>query len=172
MSDRILTQNKITSIPVSTTRYSLASFVLPILALLLAGCSGQMVSLYETEYSHPVEYDLSKERIREAIFEGSKTAGWVAEDENSSRILATYQIRIHTVNVSIYYSETYYRTLFRSSIAMKMYCSEREKQNNRHIVSGIRYCPGDRPPTYINANYKLWIDELVAAIDAALATKQ
>ena len=139
--------------------------------LIIAGCSGSMVSLWETELNHPVQDTNSREQVRESILEGAKNAGWETADLSDTTILATYQIKIHTVHVSIYYSEKYYRPKYKSSIAMKMYCTEWEKNKRKYLVSGIKNCPGDRPPYYINANYKIWIDSLVAAIENSLSTK-
>ena len=152
-------------------KYSSRFLILLCGVLLVAGCSGRMVSLWETEYPHPIQDTISKEQVRESIFEGASNAGWVAKDQGNSTILATYQIRIHTVHVNIYYSDEYYfyRIKYESSIAMKMRCSKKDKG---YIVSGNKYCPGSRLPYSINANYKIWIDSLIAAIESSLATKQ
>ena len=137
--------------------------------LIIAGCSGRMVELSETDYLHFIDGTINKEQVRDSILEGAKYAGWEAKDQGNSTILAIYQIRIHTVHVNIYYSDQLYRTSYKTSIAMKMNCSAGEKGKGKYIVSGIENCPGDRPPHYINANYKTWIDSLVAAIEISLA---
>jgi hypothetical protein len=136
--------------------------------LLIAGCSGSMVALHEVNNNHIIDKSLTKDQVKESILEGAKNAGWVAEVQGSSSILATYQIKIHTVQVNIGYSEFYYAPYFKSSIAMKMKCASTDK---RHIVSGYKSCPGNFPPYAINANYKNWIDQLNAAIQNSLASK-
>jgi len=137
-------------------------------AVLITGCSGSMVPLHEVDNNNIIDKSLTKDQVKDSILEGAKNAGWVAEVQGSSSILATYQIRIHTVQVNIGYSEFYYAPYFKSSIAMKMKCASTDKG---HIVSGYKSCPGNSPPYAINANYKIWIDQLNAAIQNSLASK-
>ena len=139
--------------------------------LFIAGCSGSMVGLYETNGPHFIGGTLNEEQVRESILEGAKNAGWKAEYHGNTTILATYQIRIHTVQVSIDYSDQVYIAQYKSSIAMKMYCTDWDRDNRKHIVSGIENCPNARRPVSINANYKIWIDALVAEIQKSLSTK-
>lgn len=139
--------------------------------LLVSGCAVKMVSMSETERTRTIPEGASKEKVRQAIIEGVENAGWSARDQGISRILANYQVRIHTVQVSIYYSGQYYRIQYQSSTAMKMYCSASDKKYRRAIVSGSRNCPGDRPPYFIHANYGNWIDGLAASIDRSLETR-
>lgn len=153
-------------------RYLSRKMLLLYAVLFVGGCSGSMISLYETEFTHLVDNQRTGEQVKEAIYEGAIKAGWVPEEQGLSRILATYHVKIHTVKVSIYYSGGIYRISYVSSIAMKMYCSQRDKDQHKYIVTGYESCPGDRPPHFINANYKTWIDNLTAAIDNSLANIQ
>jgi len=139
--------------------------------LIIAGCSGRMVELSETENLHFIQGEISKEQVRESILEGAKFAGWETKVEVDSEILASYHIRIHSVYVRIYYTELAYRISYETSIAMKMNCSAREKDKGKYIVSGEKICPENLAPHRINANYKTWIDSLVATIEISLSTK-
>ena len=135
---------------------------------LTTGCSGGLIALHDVSEVYQIDKSLSEDQIKESILEGAANAGWKVEDLGFYTIRATYQIRIHTVHVNIAYSDSYFRPYYESSIAMKIRCSRKDKG---YIVSGKKNCPGYRLPYSINANYKIWIDSLVAAIESSLATK-
>ena len=136
---------------------------------LTASCSGGLVALHDVNNVRQIDKPLSEDQVKESILEGAANAGWQVEDLGFHTIRATYQIRIHTVHVEIGYSDSFFRPYYKSSIAMKMRCSKRDKG---YIVSGNKNCPGDQLPYSINANYKIWIDSLVASIESSLATKK
>jgi len=138
-----------------------------IATLFVTGCSG-MIRLSETEQSHPIPEGISEEQLKSSIMEGAYIAGWTATDSNSISILATYQERIHTVNVGVYFSTTDYRVLYDSSKNMKVYCTEKDKSKNKISLTGRDICPGNLAPLYIRSTYKSWIENLVRYIDAAL----
>ena len=152
-------------------RLSSRLIILVYVVLLVSGCTGGMIKISETEQPHPIPDGISEEKLKASILEGAKNADWVAEDQGFISILATYQIRIHTVRVGIYYSDKSYRTLFESSDTMKVYCTERDRRNRKHVLSGKAICPSNLVPLYINKNYKVWVDRLVASIDRSLAVK-
>ena len=140
-----------------------------VMTLFVAGCSG-MVPLYDVDGSHFVDRSLTEDQVKEAIIEGAETAGWLAKNLSGDTILATYRIRTHTVHVEINYTDTFYATLYKSSNEMKMFCTQRDRDNARNIkISGRQECPGGIP-LYIHGNYKKWVDSLNAAIQNSLAT--
>jgi len=149
-------------------RYPCRLLIILFGVLLIAGCSGGMVALHDVNEYRQIDKPLSKDQVKDSIIEGATNAGWKVEDLEFY-IRATYQIRIHTVQVIIRYNDSYFRPEYESSIAMKMRCSKKDKS---YIVSGNKDCPGSRLPYSINANYKIWIDSLIAAIESSLATKQ
>lgn len=149
-------------------RTSFRLFILIFGVALATGCSGGLIALHDANEYRQIDKPLSKDQVKESIIEGATNAGWKVEDLEFY-IRATYQIRIHTVQVRIRYDDSYFRPEYESSIAMKIRCSKNDKG---YIVSGNKNCPGSRQPYSVNANYKIWIDSLVAAIESSLATKQ
>ncbi len=140
-----------------------------VMTLFVAGCSG-MVRLSEVDGQHFVERSLTKDQVKEAIIEGAESAGWIAKDLGSDYILATYRIRSHTIHVNIDFTNSYYITNYKTSNRMKMFCTERDRDNARNLkVSGRQECPGGIP-LYIHGNYKIWVDSLNAAIQSSLAS--
>jgi len=130
-----------------------------------------MVGLYEVDGPHLVDGALTEEQIKKAILEGADIAGWSTEDLGGNYILATYYIRVHTVQVDISYSESLYSVRYRSSNAMKVDCSELDRNKPRHvIVTGQQQCPGYQAPYYIHGNYKKWVDILNRGIQSSLAS--
>jgi hypothetical protein len=81
------------------------------------------------------------------------------------RISATYQVRVHTVQVSIPYTAASYDIVYDGSDKMKVLCPPMGKPE---IVTGDQACPGDQRPVRIHPNYKTWIDELNTMIVAQL----
>ena len=140
------------------------------MTLFIAGCAPFMVSLYEVDDVHLFDGAFTKDQVKEAIIEGADFAGWRAKDVGNDTILVSYLVRIHTVDVEIDYSESFYVTRYKSSSGMKMFCTEKEKIKYRNmIVSGQQDCPGLRKPAYIHKGYKEWMDSLNAAIQNSLA---
>ena len=141
-----------------------------VMTLFVAGCSG-MVPLHKVDESHFVDGSLTEDQVKEAIIQGIEAAGWFAKDLGGDEILATYRIRTHTVHVVINYTDTYYATRYKSSSEMKMFCTQRDRDNARNIkISGRQECPGGIP-MYIHGNYKIWVDSLNASIQRELAAK-
>jgi hypothetical protein len=146
---------------------------MPVLAgvLLLAGCGGKYVGLWETEQNHLVGGTITAEEVRDSILEAARNTGWKARELSEFRIEATKKIRVHTITLNIPYTDRQYMTRYGSSIGMKIQCSTYDVQKKKHQVSGLEDCPGDRPPINIHSAYKVWVDELVAEIERLLASK-
>lgn len=141
--------------------------------LLIAGCASvPMIDVWQTNYPHRIEGTMDKQQIGKSILEGAEYAGWVAHDQGNDSIAASYQVRIHTVNVDIRYTEEAYRINYKSSTAMKMACTHSDKSNRRYRVSGKSNCPENQPPVAIHAAYKTWVDSLAASINRSLASRQ
>jgi len=139
--------------------------------LLIASCASlPTVLVSQTNYPHRIQGTFNKEQIKELILEGAKYAGWVTQDQENDNILATYQIRVHTVNVNINYTEEAYTVIYQSSTLMKMACTYLDNNNAKYRVSGENNCPDNQPPVYIHENYKVWVDSLVASINRSLET--
>jgi hypothetical protein len=150
---------------------SLGFYLFLVIALSMTGCTGSMVKIMNVDDSHSIDQSLSKNQIRDAIIEGAELAGWRTKDLRDDEILATYIIRVHTVQVAIVYADSFYVTRYSSSSGMKMFCSQRDRDKTRDLkVSGSEQCPGDRPPLYIHGNYKKWMDALNASIQNRLAS--
>ncbi len=140
-----------------------------VMSLFVTGCSG-FVQLYEFDDLHTIGRSLTAEQIKEGILEGAQVAGWNAKTLSSESILATYHIRVHTVNVEIFYTDTDYWINYKSSNGMKMFCTKRDRDKVRNMkVSGRHECPGGIP-MYIHGNYKKWVDSLNTAIRNSLAS--
>ena len=140
--------------------------------LLIAGCARPMVALNDVNENHTINKSLSKNQMKESILEGAKYAGWTVRDLDPDTIQATYQIRSHTVQVQIEYSDSSYSLFYKSSSDMKMYCTKSESDKKSGlVVSGIHNCPGNIPPYSIHAAYKTWIDQLNEDIQISLSSK-
>jgi hypothetical protein len=138
----------------------------------IAGCPRPMVELQAVNENHTIDKPLTKEQMKASIIEGAKYAGWRVQDLDSGTMLATYQIRSHTVNVQIKYTESSYSLYYKSSNEMKMHCTKSASDKRKDpFVSGIRNCPGDMPPYSIHEAYKTWIDALNDDIQTSLAGK-
>jgi len=139
------------------------------MSLFVAGCSPFMVSVNEVDKTHLVTGSPTKDEIRAAILEGAELAGWQAKDVGNDKILATYTYSKHRIFIEIDYSDSYYATRYRSSMEMKMFCSERDKKKHQGMkVSGRQNCPGNAKPLYIHKAYKQWVDSLNNSIQSAL----
>jgi hypothetical protein len=130
-----------------------------------------MVTFHEVKDSHIYKRTFSNEQIKESIIEGSRYAGWETQDQGNNNILATYRIRVHIVTVNIYYTEIEFTALYKSSTLMKMACTQRDYYNRWYLESGKSNCVGNRRPVYIQKNYKVWVESLVASIKSSLETR-
>jgi hypothetical protein len=127
-----------------------------------------MIPMYKL-YGQPVHNDLTEEQVGEAIKVGAAAVGWRAQDVRSGYMLATYNIRGHTVVVSIDYTSESYSIDYYNSVEMKVYCRGQRKRNKPPIVTtGQNTCPSGQMPTHIHGNYKDWVDGLNAGITNAL----
>lgn len=141
------------------------------MAVVVAGCSPFMVKVREVDTTHDISGALTKDQVREAIMEGAKAAGWRSKNLGGNKILASYTYTQHTVHVEIDYTESSYVTRYRSSVQMKMFCTEEDqKQYRAMVVSGRHTCPGNSPPAYIHKSYKEWTDNLNRSIQFALGS--
>jgi hypothetical protein len=142
------------------------------IALLIAGCARPMVALDDVNENHTIDKSLTKDQMKESILEGAKYAGWQVEDQGFDTILATYQIRVHTVHVQIQYTDSSYSLYYKSSNEMKMYCTKKDFDKKKgKVVSGIQNCPGGMPPYAIHGAYQTWVDDLDLDIQTSLASK-
>lgn len=141
----------------------------PLVLTICAGCSPLMVSVMDTDATHPVDSELTKEQVKTAILNGAQAAGWYAKDIGDDTILASFQLRTHAVQVEIDYTDTDYVTRYKTSAGMKMFCTEIDKSNHQNMkISGQENCPGGAP-LYIHKSYKGWIDSLNRSIAVALS---
>ncbi len=134
----------------------------------VAGCAG-MMPVYDLK-DQPVGGGITQDAVKAAIKSGASTAGWGTQDAGSGKIVATYQIRVHTVVADINYSANGYSIIYRRSDQMKVICTQADKDTNRVTVTGQSDCPGGARPEYIHGNYRVWFDDLNAAIVAALGS--
>ena len=139
---------------------------------LIAGCARPMVELQAVNENHIIDKPLTKEQMKASIIEGAKYAGWRVQDLGPDTIQATYQIRSHTVQVQIKYTDSNYSLDYKSSIDMKMHCTKGESdRKQRAVVSGLESCPDNMPPYSIHSAYKTWVDDLNGDIQTSLANK-
>lgn len=110
------------------------------------------------------------EEIRKAIEDGATSANWISKPGSDHTVIASYRIRVHSVVVEIPYSEGSYEIRYKSSVGMKLYCTEEDKYaGTNRILSGHQVCPGGADPLYIHDNYADWVSDLKKSIDNALA---
>lgn len=148
--------------------HALRNLVGIVAALWLTGCS-QMIPITQVSDMGTIERSLTKDQVADAIEEGARNAGWTAKNIGNDQIAATYRIRAHTVTVTIDYSEDLYRIHYKSSLGMKVQCSEEDWRAAKNIiVTGRQACPGFQTPQYIHENYRQWIEYLKASIDHSL----
>lgn len=140
-------------------------------AFLLQSCTASYVALNEVDHSHVIGRKLNEEQIKQAILTGADNAGWKAEDLGNNGILATYRIRVHTVKVKIYYTDSSYTTTYDSSVGLKMFCNDYDRyKTRRKKISGLQECPGNLKPRYVHGNYKKWMETLEASIDKQIGS--
>ncbi len=147
------------------------------MTLIIAGCTSSMVQLSQTYGAHFLDASFTEDQVIEAIMEGARTAGWLAKDQGAGNVLATYQVRVHTVTVQIKYTDSTkytdssYVIHYKSSSGMKMFCTESDKNYRKDLrVTGQESCGGSRDPKYIHGNYKKWVDSLSMSIQNSLAS--
>ena len=147
-------------------RVALISLVIP----LAVACS-TMIPMYNLD-DQPVGRELKVEEVQKAIKLGAGSAGWRTQDVSPGVMLATYNIRAHTVVAEIRYDKDSYSINYNHSDKMKMQCSEQDPDNKNIVVSasGREDCPGGTPPVRIHKNYREWIDRLNLAIAASLSS--
>ena len=147
---------------------SLRVWVLAIALPSLVGCALGMIPIPSIR-DQPIDSELSPDQIRQAIKVGAAAAGWRVDEVSDSPMLATYQVRGHTVVVSIDYSTDGYSIQYMSSVNMKVRCgAEDDPTKPTKLTTGQSLCPGGAPPTYIHRTYRGWIDRLNRSIQAAL----
>jgi hypothetical protein len=150
---------------------SLCLSVVTVAAICLAGCASNIIPMYEVDATHTIGRSLTEAQIQEAILGGAEIAGWRAKTLPSGRILATYHVRSHTVNVQIFYTDAWYQVTYHSSNGMKMFCTTSDRDKLKGVkVSGRDSCPGNGAPMYIHGNYKKWVDVLNNGIQNSLAS--
>lgn len=136
------------------------------------GCSSGMVRVTDVDDVHLFGGTLTKAQVAEAVIEGAENAGWQAKDVGNDTILATYFVRVHSVQVEIDVGDDFYVTRYKSSNGMKVFCSEGDKKRHRNMmVTGGQPCPGYRNPLYIHTGYKEWMDALNASIHRSIASR-
>ena len=142
-------------------------FVISTIVALASGCSG-MIPMYSVD-GRSIERDLSEEEVEKAIKIGAATAGWRTQSVTSGHLLATYNIRAHTVIVDINYATRSYSIDYKSSLEMKIHCTEADFLAHRAVqVTPEDDCPEGHQPAYIHENYKEWVDGLDRAITGAI----
>jgi hypothetical protein len=131
-----------------------------------------MVRLTDVDDAHQLDGVLTKTQVTAAVIEGAENAGWQAKDIGNDTVLATYAVRVHSVQVKIDVGDNFYVTRYKSSSGMKVFCSEGDKKRHRNMmVTGGQPCPGSRNPIYIHAGYKEWMDALNTAIQKSIASR-
>jgi hypothetical protein len=150
-------------------RHILGTIVSIAMALSLIGC-GQMVPIDGVSGSGTVDRALTMGQLREAIEDGAQNAGWTTKEKGDGKIIASYRIRQHSVIVMINYSEDGYDIDYKSSMEMKVQCTDSDYKNSKNIiVTGRQSCPGFADPKYIHGNYQKWITRLKGSIDHSIA---
>ena len=142
--------------------------LLCVASFLLAGCTG-MIPVYNISYE-PVGNGLTQEQVGHAIETGAAAVGWRTNVVSPGQILATYNIRSHTVMVDISYTDGYYSIDYSNSIEMKIKCPQdvRDPRKPARVSDGDPgICGPGKLPSEIHGNYKGWIDTLNSAIKAA-----
>ncbi len=143
-------------------------FVGSLFAMSLAACEPLLIPMYELS-NQPVGSAATQDEVRDAIESGAAAAGWETQEAGPGNILATYNIRVHTVVADIQYSASGYSINYDTSNQMKVHCTEDEKKNSRIKITSSDICPGGAKPLYIHKAYKQWVDQLDASIAQALA---
>lgn len=144
-------------------------FAISLVALFVMACVPKLIPIHNI-HDQPIAVGLTQEQVKKAINLGANIAGWDTKDVSPGQIIATYRIRVHTVMVLISYTENAYSIDYNNSYAMKVHCSEEDKEAGRSskITSGSGTCPDVTQPAYIHEEYQVWINELNRAISVAL----
>jgi hypothetical protein len=138
--------------------------------MLLAGCTG-MIPMYNIS-NEPVEQGLTMEQVEQSIELAGAGSGWRTQIVSPGTILATYNVRAHTVIVTITYDESYYSIDYKNSIEMKVKCPEDvgDPRKPAKVTQGQPVCAGGAIPVQIHGNYKGWVDGLNTAIITAMSS--
>ena len=134
-------------------------------SVILLGCSTGWVRVDDFHDVHFVDESLTKPQMVEAIIEGARDAGWRARDLGNDTVLATYAVRVHSVQVEIDVGDGFYVTRYKSSSGMKVFCTQRDRDYLRNMkITGEQQCPGFSNPAYIHSAYQTWMNALNASI--------
>ena len=115
-----------------TINNKLQLLAISLVALFVMSCSVKMVPIRNIQ-EQPIAQELTEDQVRKAINLGATIAGWDTKDVSPGQILATYRIRVHTVNVLISYSENAYSIDYKNSYQMKVHCSEEDKEATANL---------------------------------------
>ena len=139
----------------------------------LLGCSTGWVRVDDFHDVHDVDGALTKPQMVEAIIEGARDAGWRARDLGNDKVLATYAVRVHSVQVEIDVGDGFYVTRYKSSSGMKVFCTQRDRDYLRNMkITGEQQCPGFSSPAYIHSAYETWMNALNASIQREISVAQ
>ncbi len=94
----------------------------------------------------------SAEDVKKAIIAGGQAGArkWTVAEAGPGRLLATYQVRTHTVVTEIRYTATHFSVAYNDSVNMK-------------------YGPGPDGKGVIHPFYNQWVSELIQSIRGELA---
>ena len=140
-----------------------------LLVICVMACSPALVRMYNVQ-DETIPSGLTLDQVKKAINIGAAAAGWSTEDLSLGSMEATYNIRVHTVIVTISYTERAYSIDYKKSYEMKVYCTDEDKEQKRSIkvTDGGGACPGVKQPAYIHPKYQEWIEALNRGIHGAL----
>lgn len=134
--------------------------------LIMVGCN-QFVPLTNLD-NQPIQSGLTSEQISKAIRVGGASVGWIIKESGTNHMIGTLNIRTHEVVVDIFYTDSDYSIQYQSSNNMKVFCTEKDFNNQRIRYTGRQFCPNNGPPEYIHAGYKKWVINLNQKIQAEL----
>ncbi|WP_022661122.1 hypothetical protein [Paucidesulfovibrio longus] len=132
----------------SKRRILLATTVLCLAVLMLAGCKRQVVhNVMDAYVPKSSTHQLSMEQIEHAIIEAGAGRGWVMSTQEPGLIIGTLNIRAHQAVVKITYDQNSYNITYLNSTNLK-YDGEK-----------------------IHRNYNNWINYLERDINVRLAAE-
>lgn len=91
-------------------------------ALCVLLLAGHVQAAYEEIYNvdaATIPQGLTQEKIVQAIKTGGAQRGWVIDEQGPGHLLATLNIRSHTVRADIRYNTTSYSITYKDSVNMK-----------------------------------------------------
>lgn len=101
-----------------------------VLVLLLIGCSTQPILNVDNT---PVAYDLQKKQVKKAIISSAIKRGWVVKKQTDSEIILGLNVRSHSAEVKIPYTEKNYSIIYTSSINLKEKNGSIHRNYNRWV---------------------------------------